>query len=66
MGVLHTPDFFVIRKDSAGWEECKTEEQLKKLARKSPNRYILSESNKSLILINDFLEASPCHVALEA
>lgn len=22
--VLHTPDFFVIRQNSAGWEECKT------------------------------------------
>lgn len=46
LGILHTPDFFVIRKDSAGWEECKTEEQLKKLAEKSPNRYILSEDNQ--------------------
>ena len=43
LGVLHTPDFFVIRRDSAGWEECKPEEQLKKLAKKSPHRYILSE-----------------------
>lgn len=40
LGVLHTPDFFVIRKNSTGWEECKTEEQLKKLSQKSPNRYI--------------------------
>lgn len=39
LGVLHTPDFFVIRTNSAGWEECKTEEDLKKLALKSPNRY---------------------------
>ncbi|MDJ0719530.1 MAG: DDE-type integrase/transposase/recombinase [Prochloraceae cyanobacterium] len=46
LGVLHTPDLFVIRKNSAGWEECKTEEQLKKLAKKSPNRYILSEANR--------------------
>lgn len=42
LGVLHKPDLFVIRKNSAGWEECKTEEQLKKLAEKSPNRYILA------------------------
>jgi putative transposase len=48
LGVLHTPDFFVIRKSSAGWEECKTEEQLKKLAEKSPNRYILSEQKQWL------------------
>ncbi|MGK7933188.1 MAG: Tn7 transposase TnsA N-terminal domain-containing protein [Microcystaceae cyanobacterium] len=40
LGVIHTPDYFVIREDSAGWEECKTEEELKKLAKKSPNRYI--------------------------
>lgn len=39
LGVLHTPDFFVIRTNSAGWEECKTEEDLKKLSNKSPNRY---------------------------
>jgi putative transposase len=48
LGVLHTPDFFVIRKNSAGWEECKTEEQLKKLANKSPSRYILFESHQWL------------------
>jgi putative transposase len=46
LGVFHTPDFFVIRKNFAGWEECKTEEQLKKLTEKSPNRYILSEQNR--------------------
>lgn len=40
LGVLHTPDFFLIRNNSAGWEECKKEEHLIKLALKSPNRYI--------------------------
>lgn len=40
MGVLHTPDFFVIRVDGAGWIECKTEADLEKLAEKSPNRYV--------------------------
>lgn len=45
LGVLHTPDFFVIRNNSAGWEECKTIIQLKKLSQKSPNRYIYSEDN---------------------
>lgn len=39
LGVLHTPDFFVIREDSAGWEECKTEEELKRLSERNPNRY---------------------------
>ena len=39
LGVLHTPDFFVIRTDSAGWEECKTEEELTRLSERNPNRY---------------------------
>jgi len=39
----HTPDFFVIRKNSAGWEECKTEDALFKLSEESPNRYQLGE-----------------------
>jgi putative transposase len=29
----------VIRPNTAGWEECKTEQDLEKLAEKSPNRY---------------------------
>jgi putative transposase len=44
LGVLHTPDFFVIRKDSAGWEECKTEDDLISLSEKSPTRYCKDES----------------------
>jgi putative transposase len=39
LSVIHTPDFFVIRGDTAGWEECKTEQDLEKLTEKSPNRY---------------------------
>lgn len=39
LGVLHTPDFFVIRTDEAGWEECKTEEELRRLSKSSPHRY---------------------------
>jgi putative transposase len=39
LSVLHTPDYFVIRRDSVGWEECKTAEDLEKLTVKSPNRY---------------------------
>jgi hypothetical protein len=42
MGVLHTADYFVIRRDSAGWEECKTEDELIQLSRKNPNRYTLN------------------------
>ena len=39
LGVLHTPDYFVIRGTEAGWEECKTEEELIRLSECSPNRY---------------------------
>ena len=39
LGVLHTPDFFVLRTHSAGWEECKTEEELARLSERNPNRY---------------------------
>ncbi|MEC4813047.1 MAG: DDE-type integrase/transposase/recombinase [Scytonema sp. PMC 1069.18] len=46
LGVLHTPDFFVIRSYCAGWEECKTEEDLKKLAEKSPNRYFCDSEGR--------------------
>jgi len=39
LGVIHTPDFFAIRREAAGWEEWKTEEELARLAEKNPNRY---------------------------
>jgi putative transposase len=39
VSAMHTPDYFVIRQDSAGWEECKTSEDLEKLSVKSPSRY---------------------------
>ena len=39
VAVMHTPDYFAIRRDSGTWEECKTEEDLVKLEEKSPNRY---------------------------
>lgn len=42
----HTPDFFVIRKNSAGWEECKTEKDLLKLAQDSPNRWQREDKSK--------------------
>lgn len=41
-GALHTPDFFLIRKTEAGFEEWKTEDDLVKLAREKPNRYCFS------------------------
>jgi putative transposase len=46
VGVLHTPDFFVLRADAAGWEECKTEEELGKLADKMPHRYGWDEAGR--------------------
>lgn len=39
LAVWHTPDFFVLRRRSAGWEECKAEGELNRLAEKSPHRY---------------------------
>ena len=39
VGVRHTPDFFVIRQEHAGWEEWKTTQELTQLAVKMPNRY---------------------------
>ncbi|HEY9696298.1 MAG TPA: Mu transposase C-terminal domain-containing protein [Trichocoleus sp.] len=43
----HTPDFFVIRKNTAGWEECKTHQELFKLAEKSPNRWKKEDKDES-------------------
>jgi len=43
-GHLHTPDFFVLRRDSAGWEEWKLEDELPALAEKMPARYARSEN----------------------
>jgi len=35
----HTPDFFELRTDGAGWVECKPEERLQQLGQESPHRY---------------------------
>lgn len=43
---LYTPDFFVILSDQAGWEEWKTEEELKALSEKQPWRYTKGEDGK--------------------
>jgi putative transposase len=37
--VRHTSDFVVLRHDAAGWEECRTEDELNRLADHNPNRY---------------------------
>ena len=46
MGVLHTADYFAIRRDCAGWEECKTEDELVLLNRKNPNRYACDQEGR--------------------
>jgi putative transposase len=40
LSVMHTPDYFVLRHDAAGWVECKTSEDFEKLTLKAPNRYL--------------------------
>ncbi len=44
VGVLHTADFFVIRKKSAGWEEWKPVDSLKQLASSMPSRYMVNSN----------------------
>jgi putative transposase len=39
VAVWHTPDFFVLRADGAGWEEWKTEAHLQELVHTQPQRY---------------------------
>lgn len=43
IGHYHTPDFFVLRKTGAAWEEWKTEAQLQRLSKKYPTRYQKTE-----------------------
>ncbi len=43
LAVLHTPDFFVIRKKSAEWIECKLEEELLKFEKNQSTRYLRDE-----------------------
>ncbi|HEY9599704.1 MAG TPA: hypothetical protein V6D33_18735, partial [Cyanophyceae cyanobacterium] len=46
VGVLHTPDFFVLRQTSAGWEEWKTLDELVRLSAKMPARYVQEASGQ--------------------
>jgi transposase InsO family protein len=46
LGVMHTPDFFVIEDEGAGWIECKTEEDLIRLAEGQPTRYEREEGGR--------------------
>jgi transposase InsO family protein len=36
---LHTPDYFAIRQESAGWVEAKSKDNLPQLAKEQPNRW---------------------------
>ncbi len=45
-GHLHTPDFFWIRTDDAGFDEWKTEEELEGLAAENPHRYCRDEAGR--------------------
>ncbi len=47
VSVFHTPDYFVIRRASAAWVECKTEQQLLKLGASQPNRFHFDSDNKT-------------------
>ena len=40
LGIVHTPDFFEIRNHSAGWVECKTQDDLLSLSQNMPSRYV--------------------------
>jgi transposase InsO family protein len=40
LGHIHTPDFFAIRLNTAGWIECKTAEKLEELFEENPNKYM--------------------------
>jgi putative transposase len=44
--VNHTPDYFVFRYGSAGWEECKPQDELIRQAQQRPNRYRLDEEGR--------------------
>ncbi|MGE0278828.1 MAG: Mu transposase C-terminal domain-containing protein [Nitrospiraceae bacterium] len=46
IGIFHTPDFFVLRTDAAGYEECKPEQELARLAERSPQRYQRDETGR--------------------
>lgn len=45
-GTLYTPDFFVIRKNGAAWEEWKTEEDLNKITKKQFWKFKIGEDGK--------------------
>ena len=46
IGFLYTPDFFVLRRTTAGWIECKTSRELKKKIEKQPQHYNCGEDGQ--------------------
>lgn len=44
--VGHTPDYFELRIDAAGWVECKPEARLRDLAHAAPHRYCLDAAGR--------------------
>jgi putative transposase len=44
VSVPHVPDFFVCRREGAGFIECKTEGQMAQLVEEQPNRYCRGEN----------------------
>jgi transposase InsO family protein len=42
----HTADYFVLRQTEVGWEECKPEQELQRLARLQPHRYCLDDTGE--------------------
>jgi transposase InsO family protein len=43
VSVWHTPDFFVLRQDGAGWMECKMEDALNRFAEVHSQRYVRAD-----------------------
>ena len=46
LGISHTPDFLVVRRNKIEFVECKTEEDLVGLSEKMPNRYLKDEKGR--------------------
>ena len=46
VGVRHTSDFFCLERERAGWQEWKTEEELRCLSATMPNRYVKTEQGQ--------------------
>jgi putative transposase len=44
--VAHTPDFFVLWHDSAGWVECKDDTELRRLETHNPHRYCRDDAGR--------------------